>query len=405
MTDSPNGPPLLRPVPVRPFNINLMEPSPPGDESQPQTPQTGSSLNLDWLNFKLLDPRNKMRSESSTSISRAQSVKNLTSSTLMGIYDHTTYDNDKYTPGIELNTPWGMGAETPARVFSMDESTDLLQKGPAHPARRRSSAHQPAHIQPLSTTASVFYSGLRALLLSGLGILYGIGVATVRESNSTTAFRMEHMINSSNYSWGYMTFWGASGLILGCLLPWVDGIWERSFEDGSSGNAIEAEGDTSKNLRRHNDWAVAVRVIGIFIGIAYAIRKLPWDSTLQVSLSLALVNPALWFLIDGSMPGFIVSSAVGLAGSALLTGLQPDMVPMPAILSSPSHDGLYGTGTVHSNTTTGYTDAQPMLLGGLASQQTLAMGIWTLNVLFCCCVVFGNVGRWLAINKYGQRHA
>lgn len=115
MTDSPNGPPLLRPIPVRPFNINLKEPSPPGDESLPHTPQTGSSLNLDWLNFKLLDPRNRVRSESSASISRAQSVMNLTSSTLMGIYEPTTYDNDKYTPGIELNTPWGTGAETPAR--------------------------------------------------------------------------------------------------------------------------------------------------------------------------------------------------------------------------------------------------------------------------------------------------
>jgi hypothetical protein len=58
---------------------------------------------------------------------------------------------------------------------------------------------------------------------------------------------------------------------------------------------------------------------------------------------------------------------------------------------------------MHSNGSTRYTDTQPMLLGGLASQQTLAMGIWTLNVLFCCCVVFGNVGRWLAVNKYGPR--
>ncbi|KAI8952342.1 hypothetical protein F4801DRAFT_226166 [Xylaria longipes] len=403
MTDSPNGPPLLRPVPVRPFNINLKEPSPSGDETLPHTPPIGSSLNLDWLNFKLLD-RNKMRSESSASISRAQSVMNLTSSTLMGIYEPTTYDNDKYAPGIELNTPWGTGAETPARVLSMDESTNLSQKSRVYPARRRSSAHQTAHVQPLSTTASMFYSGLRALLLSGLGVLYGIGVATVRGSHSTTAFRMEHMVDGSNYSWGYMTFWGVSGLILGILLPWVDGIWERSFEDGSSGDAIETGGDTSKNLRRHTDWAVAVRVIGIFIGIAYAIRKLPWDSTLQVSLSLALVNPALWFLIDGSMPGFVVSSAVGLAGSALLTSLQPDMVPMPAILSPSSHSGLYGTEIIHSNTSTRYAGAQPMLLGGLASEQTLAMGIWTLNVLFCCCVVFGNVGRWLAINKYGPRH-
>ncbi|KAJ8120471.1 hypothetical protein ONZ43_g2829 [Nemania bipapillata] len=400
MTDSPRGPPLLRPIPVRPFNINLKEPTPPGDESVPHTPQTGSSLNLDWLNFKLLDPRNRIRSESSASLSRAQSVMNLTSSTLMGIYEPTTYDNGRFTPGTELDTPWGTGAETPARVLSADEPTYPTQINQIHPARRRSSAHMPP---PVSTTTSLFYSGLRALLLSGLGVLYGIGVATVRGGRSAEAFRMEHMISGSNYGWGYMAFWGASGLSLGCLLPWFDGFWDSSFGDGSSGEAVETEGDATRNLRRKTDWALAVRGMGIFVGIAYAIRKLPWDSTLQVSLSLALVNPALWFLIDGSVPGFIVSSGVGLAGSALLTSLQPDMVPVPAILSPTSLGGLYGTGTAPSNSSARYADAQSMFLGGLASQQTLAMGIWTLNVLFCCCVVFGNVGRWLAINKYGPR--
>ncbi|KAI0911581.1 hypothetical protein F4823DRAFT_297517 [Ustulina deusta] len=402
MTDSPNGPPLLRPVPLRPFNINPRAPTPPGDEPLSHTPQSSSSLNLDWLNLKLLDPRNRVRSESSASISRAQSVMNLTSSTLMGIYEPTSYDNGKYTPVNELSTPWGTGAETPARVFSMDEPISMTQKDRLYPARRRSSAHHPTHTPPLSTTTSLFYSGLRALLLSGLGVLYGIGVATVRGDRSTPAFRMEHMIDASDYGWGYMTFWGASGLILGCLLPWVDGMWERSFGDGSNGEAIETESDAGKNLRRKTDWALAVRGIGIFVGIAYAIRKLPWDSTLQLSLCLALVNPALWFLIDGSMPGFIVSSAVGLTGSTLLTGLHPDMVPVPAVLSSSSHEGLYSAGAIHSNSSTHYGGAEPMLLGGFASQQTFAMGIWTLNVLFCCCVVFGNVGRWLAINKYGS---
>ncbi|GAW21767.1 hypothetical protein ANO14919_112920 [Xylariales sp. No.14919] len=395
MTDSPNGPPLLRPVPLRPFNVNLKEPTPPGDESLPHTPQTGSSLNLDWLNFKLLDPRNRVRSESSASISRAQSVMNLTSSTLMGIYEPTTYDNDKCTPGNELSTPWGMGAETPARALGIDEPAATMEKNCAYQARRRSSAHHTIHTPPLSTTTSLFYSGLRAFLLSGLGVLYGIGVATVRESRSTPAFRMEHMINTSDYGWGYMTFWGASGLILGCLLPWVDGFWERSIGDGNSGEAIEVE-------RRKTDWALAVRGIGIFIGIAYAIRKLQWDSTLQLSLSLALVNPALWFLIDGSIPGFIVSSVVGLAGSALITGLHPDMVPVPAMLSPSTRGGPYNSGTAHANSSAHDGNAELMLFGGLASQQTLAMGIWTLNVIFCCCVVFGNVGRWLAINKYGS---
>lgn len=327
---------------------------------------------------------------------------NLTSSTLMGIYEPSNYDNDKYTPGTELNSPWETGAQTPGRVLGMDESVYSTQRDHTYPARRRSSVH----IAPLSTTASLFYSSLRALLLLGLGVLYGIGVATVRGSRSPAAFGMEHT-SGSNYGWGYMAFWGASGLVLGCLLPYVDGIWEDYFGIGSSGHAMGTEGGVIKNVRPKTDWALAVRGIGIFIGIAYAIRKLPWDSALQVSLSLALVNPALWFLIDGSTPGFIVSSAVGLAGSALLTGFQPNMVPVPAILSSssPPLGGFYSTGTMHANASVRYADVEPMLFGGLASQQTLAMGIWTLNVLFSCCVVLGNVGRWLAINKYGPRHA
>ncbi|KAI8628671.1 hypothetical protein F5Y19DRAFT_436762, partial [Xylariaceae sp. FL1651] len=279
MSDSPNGPPLLRPVPVRPFNLNLREPTPPDEHSLPHTPEyAGSTLNLDSLNFKLLDRRNRVRSDSNT-ISRAQSVQNLTSSTLMGIYEPTTYGSDKfYSAGDDLNTPWGTGAETPAKGLSMDEPNYFIQKERAYPARRRSSLQPPAHIQPLSTTTSLFYSSLRALLLSGLGVLYGIGVATVQDSRTSVAFRMEHMIKAASYDWGYLAFWGASGLILGCLLPWFDGIWESAFGQGSNENAMETSAEytpgsdgVAKDQRRNTDWALAVRGIGMFIGIAFAI--------------------------------------------------------------------------------------------------------------------------------------
>ena len=275
MTDSPSGPPLLRPVPIRPFNIHPRSPTPPADEGLSHTPHSSSSLNLDWLNSKLLNSRNRFRSESAASISRAQSVMNLTSSTLMGIYEPTTYDNDKYTPGNEINTPWGTGAETPARVLSMDEPMSIEQNSRHYQARRRSSAHHPVPAPALSTTTSLFYSSLRALLLSGLGVLYGIGVATVRGDRSLPAFRM---INTSGYGWGYMAFWGASGLILGCLLPYVDSLWEGSIGGVDSGDVSETESDGGKNLRRKTDWALAVRGIGIFIGIAYAIVSISPDA-------------------------------------------------------------------------------------------------------------------------------
>ncbi|KAI1432298.1 hypothetical protein GGR50DRAFT_616432 [Xylaria sp. CBS 124048] len=406
MADSTDGPPILRPVPIRPFNVKLRESTPPEEESSlPHTPLPGSSVNLEWLNYKL-NARPRVRSDSSGSISRAQSVMNLTSSTLMGIYEPTNYAGDRYASGNEVNSPWEAGPERPMKLLSVDDSTDIIQKERAYPPRRHSVMHHPPPPPPITTT-SLFYSGLRALLLAGLGVIYGIGVATVRESRPAAgSFTMGHIISTSGYDWGYMTFWGASGLIMGCLLPWVDNLWERSFGKQISGDMVETEGDANNSGRPKTDWTLAVRGIGIFIGIAYAIRKLPWDSTLQVSLSLAFVNPVLWFLIDRSMPGFVVSSVVGLTGSALLTSLQPDMVPVPAILSSfPAPPaGLDSASAIHPNASAHYVDASSMMLGGLASQQTLAMGIWTLNVLFCCAVVFGNVGRWLAINKYGTTH-
>lgn len=110
---------------------------------------------------------------------------------------------------------------------------------------------------------------------------------------------------------------------------------------------------------------------------------------MQVSLTLALVNPFLWYLIDRSKPGFLLSAAVGLTGSAILMGLNPQIVPTPAGFSS---DALHRNGTAPSL-------AEPLTLGGLASQETVETGIWMLSVLFCSCVCFGNIGRRLALNS------
>ncbi|CAJ2507057.1 Uu.00g082430.m01.CDS01 [Anthostomella pinea] len=434
MTDYSDGPPVLRPVPRRPFGLSLREPSPPDEDSFPPTPDTDSPLNLDSLNSRLLDPRRRNNnhnnnavpspSESDT-LSRAQSVLNLTSSTLMGIYAPTTYGRDRfYAPGDELTTPWGTGAETPAtREFDIDRVLGYeLQKErtatSAHrTSRRRSSLHPVIHTVPPSKAASILYLGLRGVLLSGLGMLCGLLVAQVQDrQRSVGAFRMESIVGPSGCDWRYMAFWAASGLVLGSLLPWFDGVWEGAFGGEEVVDIASEAGDADKEPGTGagvgvggTDWALAVRGIGMFVGIAFAIRKLPWDSTLQVSLTLALVNPVLWFLIDRSVPGFVVSSAVGLTGSAVLMGLQPDMVPIPTInghsSSSPSaFGGLYNPNNGHhhnSHNNSSYAQQQEgtPILGGLATQETLATGIWMLNVLFCCCVCFGNIGRWLALNR------
>ena len=110
---------------------------------------------------------------------------------------------------------------------------------------------------------------------------------------------------------------------------------------------------------------------------------------MQVSLTLGLVNPFLWWLIDRSVSGFLLSSAVGVTGSALLMGLSPGMMPAP--IHALGHDRNGSSGAT--------TAGGPLVLGGLARQDTVEMGIWVVSVLFCSCVCFGNIGRRLALRN------
>jgi Insulin-induced protein (INSIG) len=114
-------------------------------------------------------------------------------------------------------------------------------------------------------------------------------------------------------------------------------------------------------------------------------RKLPWQSTLQVSLTLALVNPVLWYLVDRSKSGFILSTVVGIAGTFALLGINPNILPSPAILPH----------TVRFANISGHE----MGLDGLISEESIGVWTWIASVLFCSCVCFGNIGRRLALSQ------
>lgn len=187
-----------------------------------------------------------------------------------------------------------------------------------------------------------------------------------------------------------------------------------------SGNGLK-ENDSSNAHSRSTtnslgwDWNPVVRSIGAFVGIAFAIvclycsirlrflfkkkalltgnkqRKLPWQSTLQVSLTLSLVNPVLWYIIDRTKPGFILSTVIGLAGMLALLGINPEVVPSPAMSSSSSSSSSAGG---FSNTSA-FIQEQGTVIG--VSHETIAVGTWIASVLFCSCVCFGNIGRRLAL--------
>ncbi|KAM0334025.1 hypothetical protein ACHAQA_001045 [Verticillium albo-atrum] len=328
---SDDGPTILRPIPRRPFDVNFTSPTPPS-EGDSNSPSPAPAHNFETS--RLLSPKpNGFRaatpSESGTSISRTQSIVNLTTSTLFGIYSPSSTGRDR-SIRPDLETPWGTGSQTPVKRPSLDDTTYELLKERFHPTPLR---------------------------------------------------RLEDVIRPG-FNWTYLTLWGVSGVLLGALLPWFDGVWEETF-GGDTAAVDDGRDDPSDSTGSPGtDWALVVRSIGAFVGIVFAIRRLPWASTLQLSLTLALVNPFLWYLIDRSKPGFLLSVAVGLTGSAVLLGVNPDMMPTPPAMSFRNE-----------------TLSEPLTFGGFANQQTVETGIWMLSVLFCSCVCFGNIGRRLALSK------
>ncbi|KAK1971156.1 insulin-induced protein [Colletotrichum sublineola] len=368
---SDDGPRLIRPIPRRPFDFNHPSPTPPEDNSSSPSPNPETDLSR-------LHNDQAACSESG-SIPRAQSVLNLTASTLFGIYSPTSYGKDRcYHDREETETPWGTGAQTPVKHASVDDTTFELMKDRSSLMRRRSSYRNAGNAPSPSAAVTALFTISRAVVLFLIGMGYGLMVTRLQNEHRFSSFQVESMIKPG-YDWQYLTVWGLFGVALGGLLPWFDGVWEDAF-----GKEQEV-GTSAEDTTPVKDWALVVRSIGAFVGIVFAIRKLPWASTMQVSLTLALVNPFLWYLIDRSKPGFLLSAAVGLAGSAMVMGINPDVMPTPSSL------------TYRNESVRAFSD--PTTLGGLASQETIETGIWMLSVLFCSCVCFGNIGRRLALNK------
>ncbi|KAM7223643.1 insulin-induced gene 2 protein [Rhypophila decipiens] len=511
------GPKIIRPIPRRPFSLALKSPTPPEDDSSaPGTPplhQQPHQQKITAHDLRFLAIHNgggggstsqneKESLSASSSISRAASLMNLTSSTLFGIYSPESpnepqsrrggfdqqqggggYD-DRFAGGggDEPTTPWGTGAETPARRRpGLDEETYRLMKsrssgvassGLAYraPANSLTSGAAGGVVRDSAREGSVaILSSLlvRGMLLFALGMGYGVLVTRL----PTKARHHQHLVgqqhdsdaSSSEFNWGYLTFWGCAGVALGCLLPWFDQVWEETFGKNikSKGKQPKGTAAATKKEKRNGplqdnndegyfpsptpsppraqeqqeggdgpqsaaaatradtDWALVIRGIGAFVGIVFAIRRLPWTSTMQVSLTLAMVNPFLWYLVDRSKPGFLLSAAVGVFGSLSVMllgvgGFAGGVLPAPfssAGSSSSWGENLAGgsggwgarNGTTAQQSPHHMANNRAFGLGGLegwfASQENIEAGVWILSVLFCSCVCFGNIGRRLALNR------
>ncbi|KAL2835722.1 insulin-induced protein-domain-containing protein [Aspergillus pseudoustus] len=343
--------PILRPRPQRFFNLN--------DSS-------GSSTPAEPSNPDTLTPREP----GSAAISRNGSIMNLTSPTLYGIYSPTAFESIR-----DDHSPWGTESEIqPRSPNSVKVQPTVGRADSAAVLRTRSRLNHGLF------RGVILPQAIRSSLLFAFGVAYGIITIHLHENHWITPVKLEY--THFYGSWQYLGLWGVTGIAIGNVLPWLD-----SFVDC-------ATDDVTQDKRSSNDqtselalsWPAVVRSVGAFVGIAFAMRRTPWESTTQASLTLALVNPVLWYLVDRTKTGFILSAILGVGGMGLLLGLKPDLIPSTE--ASPSAiPSLNGTG------------AESTAAAGI-TQESIAVRTWVASVLFCAIVCFGNIGRQL---NFGRR--
>lgn len=289
--------------------------------------------------------------------SRTQSALNLTSSTLKGIFSPAVYESEQEP----LSTPVGT----------------VIPISPHPPKKKR-----------------IIDLTIRAILLFTTGMCYGFLIQNLQDKPQLFLYEVANQ-TQRNISRIYLFLWGISGVAIGTLLPRIDASFSldntliRNSPKGSKCNTNENSKMEENNILRQG-WTPVIRSVGAFVGVSFALRKLPWSSTFQASLALSLVNPVLWYLIDRSKSGFFLSSAIGASGTAVLLVLKSKVAAYPT-LQSP----------IKTYYAALMSDDRGRNAVGLyfVGKENLEDAIWMWSVLFCSCICFGNIGRRLALDR------
>lgn len=115
----------------------------------------------------------------------------------------------------------------------------------------------------------------------------------------------------------------------------------------------------------------------------------------------------IWYLLDRTRSGFLLSTAFALSGASLLISVNPATLPVAVMppYSSPvrygsGERGGGGSGSGRENGTLGKGGVNGDVAG--EGYESLAVATWTASVLFCSCVCFGNIGRRLFAEGQGE---
>lgn len=185
---------------------------------------------------------------------------------------------------------------------------------------------------------------VRLLVLFVCGVAYGEIARNLHDNHLIAAATLD--IAPSRGSLVFSLLSGAQGIVLGLLLPFFDYV----FPSSQSKAVTTGKGGA--------DWSSIIRACAAFLGIAYGVRKLPWASTAQVAALWGLINPFLWYLLDATRNGFILSSITAIVGTMVFATLFPSHLPSPELT------GPY-----------------------------IAVAVWIASANYCCSICFGNLGR------------
>lgn len=267
-------PQVYRPIPRRAFEITPAS----TDTSTPPSPAT-EAVNTELLAGQRAD----------STPSRTRSILNLTSSTLLGIYSSIGTDGSRE----ELSTPWGTGAQTPSKRRSIDDYTPQQSplswdQGGTKPLPKLKRKGFRGYVVPLF---------LQTVLLFGFGLGYGSIITHLHKTQRITPMPVP-VPDIERNSLYYQLSWGIFGILLGNALPLVDSLWEKSISPAIYGDqatlsprsgatkTTEANGATASpgsNSGLGPMWYSAVRSIGIFVGIAFAVVRCCLSSLLGLA--------------------------------------------------------------------------------------------------------------------------
>lgn len=259
-------PQIHRPIPRRNFDLTPVSTESSGPSS-PSNEEQNPELVM------------KDRTERSPPPSRTRSILNLTSSTLLGIYSGATDGSQQ-----EMNTPWGTGAQTPAQSHRTSFDAGRLQV-PTFPFNE-GSARRPTIQKTSKRTVKNYYMPLvfQTVMLFVFGIGFGSLLTHVHHTQSITAIPVPKD-TSSRY---YQIAWGLMGVVIGNALPQLDLFFENDeavAEDyDNKPKPYQHIRTTSSSSRTEREpsladnglgpiWHSAVRSIGAFVGIAFALVR------------------------------------------------------------------------------------------------------------------------------------